>query len=385
MLFGRLVWKTQCPERTGILGRIVAQVEPRLGHVRHPVGQGDGCRPGEALPDDLDLRLVAVDRHLVQPARALDEQHRLAADRPHAVGLHQRAGGFELDDRSGRAVCLHRDAEQRALSDRVDVDVSVGQERHAVGRGEQHRVGGPDIERRRPFLEAQHARARRVGDVDGAVLRDGHVVADAVARERVARLERRVLEAECLHRCFADDRRAAAPAAGRRADPERARGFVREHAEHGLQAVRLRLDPDAGLFFLAGRAVHAVLSDASDVQRAVLRGRQALGENPSVGECDLRAIGGLQAAHRRHDGRTNQRASLHHQLLNVMNVRLKPDATSRTLLLVHDAPDFALLAVGDVERAVGRLCDAVGARDRVVRIHQLILGREPVGEDLGVA
>src|SRR5579859_7869215 len=47
--------------------------------------------------------------------------------------------------------------------------------------------------------------------------------------------------------------------------------------------------------------------------------------------------------------------------------------TSSLRVQVHHAPHLAFLAVGDVERAVGRLGDAVGAGDRVTRVHQRVL------------
>src|SRR5581483_8958603 len=52
------------------------------------------------------------------------------------------------------------------------------------------------------------------------------------------------------------------------------------------------------------------------------------------------------------------------------------------LAFVEDTPNLALLAVGDVERSVRRLCNAVRARDRLVWLHQRVLAREAGGEDL---
>jgi hypothetical protein len=82
--------------------------------------------------------------------------------------------------------------------------------------------------------------------------------------------------------------------------PQRAGGFICEHAEHGLQARRLRRDPGFGFRRVRRRAINAVETEAAEVERAVLRRGQALRENPAVGECDFGAIGGLQ-----HTGETD--------------------------------------------------------------------------------
>src|SRR5436190_4942554 len=47
---------------------------------------------------------------------------------------------------------------------------------------------------------------------------------------------------------------------------------------------------------------------------------------------------------------------------------------------VDDAPDSALLAVTDVQRAVRRLRDAVGPIDRVARVEQRLLAGEALRE-----
>src|SRR6185436_17519565 len=47
---------------------------------------------------------------------------------------------------------------------------------------------------------------------------------------------------------------------------------------------------------------------------------------------------------------------------------------------VDDAPDSALLAVADIQRAVRRLRDAVGPVERVARIQQRLLAGETLSE-----
>src|SRR3954453_11030851 len=61
--------------------------------------------------------------------------------------------------------------------------------------------------------------------------------------------------------------------------------------------------------------------------------------------------------------------------------------TTRMVLFprVDDPPDFALDALGDVQRAVRRLRDAVGARRRVELLLDRSGARETVREDLALA
>ena len=81
--------------------------------------------------------------------------------------------------------------------------------------------------------------------VDGPVLRDGDVVAEAVARKGVAPLQRRVLERERLERRFTDDRRAAAAAPVADVQTQSTPAFSSANTpEHLLQVGGLRLDPD---------------------------------------------------------------------------------------------------------------------------------------------
>src|SRR5262249_4924967 len=52
---------------------------------------------------------------------------------------------------------------------------------------------------------------------------------------------------------------------------------------------------------------------------------------------------------------------------------------------IKNVPDFPSLAVGNEDRAVRRLCDAIGPRQRLRRVYQRILPGESAGKDLELA
>ena len=99
-----------------------------------------------------------------------------------------------------------------------------------------------------PGLQAMDAIGERLGRVDRAVGRDGHVVAHAaIARERIRALGGAALQVEGSQRGLPDHGRAAAAAGVVLADPQRVGLVVREHAEHVGQAGGRGLNPGFGL------------------------------------------------------------------------------------------------------------------------------------------